>query len=185
MKGKLCELRVLQNSEEEVRAFTDSINAGWTTQHLFTGSIPMRYIDVEQTWDDRRKAGCVEFGIWVPDKLKEWKFVGTTGLYSKRDIYRSYEFQIIIFDPGSVSRGVGTEATRLVVNYGFSRLNAHKVWLGVNEDNERAIRCYEKVGFVKEGKLRDEIWAFGKYHNGLRYSILENEWASLNEIIST
>lgn len=172
MKGKLCELRVLMESQMEAELFTSAVNAGLTTRHLFTGSWPMRPLDCVSSWKKEREAGSVQFGVWV-----DRKFIGTTGLYSHRDIYRSWEFRALIFDPDEIGKGIGTEATRMVVDYGFTRLNAHRVWLGVSSANDRAIACYRKVGFVEEGRLRDEIFAYGKYHNAVRMGILEEEWS--------
>lgn len=171
MRGKLCELHALEGNDYEASRFTSAVNAGFTTRHLLTGSIPMRQIDIKEVWERERKAGSVEFGIYTGSK-----FIGTCGLYSHRDIYRSWEFRILIFDPSATGHGIGTEATRLTVNYGFKRLNAHRIWLGVNEDNKGAIKCYLKVGFTQEGRLRDELYCFGKYRDAIRMGVLEREW---------
>ncbi len=160
----------------------------------------MRQIDIQAVWKKECEAGSVEFGIWVPlekalEVDSEWyripagdmtilcdtkghQFIGTCGLYSHRDIYRSWEFRILIFDPSAIGHGIGTEATSLVVQYAFSRLNAHRVWLGVNAENEGAIKCYQKVGFKEEGRLREELFCFGHYVDAIRMGILENEWKS-------
>jgi RimJ/RimL family protein N-acetyltransferase len=172
IKGKTCNLAVLTGTDHEAETYARSVNAGWTTQHLFTGSIPMRQADVKAAWEREKSSGSIEFGIWSENGV----FVGTCGLYSKRDIYRSWEFRILIFDPSAIGIGIGTEATRMTVNYGFKRLNAHRIWLGVNAENTRAVKCYKKVGFRKEGVLRDEIFCFGKYVDAIRMGILEGDW---------
>jgi RimJ/RimL family protein N-acetyltransferase len=179
--GKLCELRVLHETPDEVRIWTDSVNAGLTTKHLFTGSFPMRYIDVAEKWRKERLSGDVLFGIWTLDNGPDHpgRFIGTCGLHGHREIYRSWELRILIFDPHAIGWGIGTEATALLVNYAFQRLNAHRVWLGVSSANEGAIKCYGKVGFKEEGRLRDEIFTYGKYHDAIRMGILENEWKSI------
>ena len=51
----------------------------------------------------------------------------------------------------------GTEATRLIVGYGFEKLGLHRISLEVYAFNPRARRAYEKVGFVAEGVLRDAL----------------------------
>lgn len=50
-------------------------------------------------------------------------------------------------------QGYGTEAVSLLVRYCFLHMHLGKVWLTVLPTNARAIRCYEKVGFVKTGKI--------------------------------
>jgi RimJ/RimL family protein N-acetyltransferase len=72
--------------------------------------------------------------------------------------------------------GHGAEATRLLVGYGFDTLNLHRVWLHVFEDNARAIRCYEKAGFVREGVLRQDHYRAGRYWNTVVMAILREEW---------
>jgi len=180
-KGEKCELRVREESERELRIYTDAIMRGDTTKYLFTGSTPMRWIDSAAVWKKEREAGDVLFGIWVESSTyKEWatahQFVGICGLHSHRDIYKSWELRILIFDKDAIGKGIGFEACSLMVDYAFNRLNAHRVWLGVNADNELAINCYKKVGFKEEGRLRDEIFYHGKYVDAVRMGILQNEW---------
>lgn len=142
----------------------------------------MRPIDVQEAWKRERANGDLLWGIYgsaVWDSRKGLfisGLVGTMGLHSHRDIYRSWELRIIIFEPSFVGKGVGSTAVRFLIDYAFSRLNAHRLWLGVNADNERAVRCYKSCGFKEEGRLRDEIFCFGKYHDAIRMSILEDEW---------
>jgi RimJ/RimL family protein N-acetyltransferase len=50
------------------------------------------------------------------------------------------------------------------------------VYLHVYEFNRRAIRAYEKCGFVLEGRLRQARYSEGKYHDVLILSILRPEW---------
>jgi len=171
MKGIACELRVLRATDEEVKRWTDGVMSGLTTEHLFTGSYPMRYIDVKETWEKERKAGDILFAIYA-----DASFIGTCGLHAHREIYRSWEARFLIFDPAAVGHGIGREATKLLTGYAFERLNAHRVWLGVSEDNTRAYKCYIDCGYKVEGRLRDEIFYGGKYHAAIRMSLLEDEW---------
>lgn len=173
IKGQRCNLAVLDESESQAEIWQRFVMAGLTTQYLFTGSFPMRTIDVRKKWEDERRAGDINFSIRTPDGT----FIGTCGLHGHRSIYRSWEFRILIFDPEAIGKGIGTEATAMLVNYAFERLNAHRVWLGVNAENIGAIKCYEKVGFKHEGALRDEIYCHGKYVDAVRMGILESEWA--------
>lgn len=178
MKSKQVELRVLQGNDFEVRTWTDSVMAGLTTQHLFTGSVPMRGIDVKEAWEKERKAGDILFGIYDCSGGPVGRFVGTCGLHSHRDIYQSWEARFLIFDSESVGRGLGKEVVRLLLQYAFLRLNCHRLWLGVSEHNLRAVKCYLDCGFVFEGRLRDEIFYQGKYHAAIRMSVLETEWVN-------
>lgn len=63
------------------------------------------------------------------------------------------------------NRGYGTLVTRCVLKYAFEELNLHRVYLRVYEDNERAITCYEKAGFIREAMLRDDVYVNKQYRN--------------------
>ena len=174
IRGEKCELRILQETDEEMRIWTDGVMGNLDLRYMMTGSTPIRYIDVKEVWKKEREAGAVQFGIWISNT-----FVGVCGLHSHRDVYRSWEFRILIFTHDAIGKGIGEEATRLTVNYAFNRLNAHRVHLGVHADNIGAIKCYEKVGFKEEGRLREDLYTYGKYADAIRYGILEGEWREL------
>jgi RimJ/RimL family protein N-acetyltransferase len=72
-------------------------------------------------------------------------------------------------------RGLGTEATRLIVGYGFDQLGLHRIELEVYAFNPRARRAYEKVGFVAEGVLRDALWWDGEWVDAVVMSMLETD----------
>ena len=181
IKGDLCELRALDPEDEyQVCTFTEKVNAGLTTKFLFTGSIPCRTKDYQNRWIQELKAGDIPFGIWVKDQIIGDKMIGTCGLHDHKDVYRSWEFRILIYEPEFLGKGIGEEACRLTTGYAFHRLNAHRVWLGYNEENIGAGKCYEKVGYKREGSLRDAIFCYGKYVNAIRMSVLEEDWKSLS-----
>lgn len=188
LKGQSVELRVLEESDHEADTWTRAVNAGLTTQHLFTGSFPMRAIDIKAYWKKEREAGSVEFGIWTKSVYADVKqpvhpeifFIGTCGLHSHRDIYRSWEARFLVFDPNAVGKGYGKEIVRLLTGYAFERLNAHRVWLGVNAHNLRALKCYLDCGYKVEGTLREDIFCFGEWHDAVRMGLLEDEWRNID-----
>ncbi|MFC3504969.1 GNAT family N-acetyltransferase [Micromonospora krabiensis] len=90
---------------------------------------------------------------------------------------RSCSFRILI-GPGGRDRGLGTEATRLLVGHAFEQLGLHRVSLEVYAFNPRARRAYEKVGFVAEGVLRDALRDGDGWVDAIVMSILAPEWAA-------
>lgn len=82
-------------------------------------------------------------------------------------------------------KGFGREAIVWLLDWSFRRANLRKVTLMVYEYNTAAIGLYEKLGFVLEGKLRDEVWHEGRYWADLVFSMLEDEWRSLFRDAST
>ncbi|MFW6120546.1 MAG: GNAT family N-acetyltransferase [Petrotogales bacterium] len=74
------------------------------------------------------------------------------------------------------SYGYGTEAMQILVDFIFKEMNIHKIFLCVYSFNERAIKSYEKLGFKVEGRLREHIFRFGKYHDEIIMGILRSEY---------
>jgi RimJ/RimL family protein N-acetyltransferase len=73
-------------------------------------------------------------------------------------------------------RGFASEALRLLVDFGFVELNLHCIQLNVISYNSAAINLYEKVGFVREGVVREFIFRDSKRHDLYMYGILRREW---------
>lgn len=88
---------------------------------------------------------------------------------------RSCNFRIAIGAAGR-GKGLGTEATRLIVGHGFEQLGLHRISLEVYAFNPRARRVYEKVGFVAEGVLRDVLRHGDEWVDSTMMSILSHEW---------
>ncbi len=63
------------------------------------------------------------------------------------------EMRIRIGEPEFWGKGYGTDSVRTLVRYGFEQINLQRVYLRVSRSNARAVRCYEKSHFRKEGKL--------------------------------
>jgi len=89
----------------------------------------------------------------------------------------SCNFRVLI-GPAGQDRGLGTEATRLVVGYGFERLGLHRIALEVYAFNPRARRVYEKAGFRVEGVLRESLRYGDQWIDATVMSILAPEWPS-------
>jgi diamine N-acetyltransferase len=105
-----------------------------------------------------------------------WKLIGNLAFFRIDWRNRSSEFGIMIGDTNYWNQGYGTEAVRLLVKHGFNTLNLNRIYLHVFENNPRAIRAYEKAGFVHEGRLRQAEFNDGKYIDILVMSILKDEF---------
>jgi RimJ/RimL family protein N-acetyltransferase len=86
-----------------------------------------------------------------------------------------------IGERGYWGKGYGTEAMRLILRYAFSELNLYRVSLNVFEYNSRAIRSYEKIGFVHEGHARGALVRDGRRYDLVYMGILREEWQALNK----
>ena len=109
----------------------------------------------------------------------EGQHIGGCGLHRIDWRNRSAEFGIFIGEKGLWGQGLGSDATRTLIRFGFEEINLHRINLHVFADNARAIHIYESVGFVHEGRERDAYFRHGHFLDILCMSILAPEWVSL------
>jgi RimJ/RimL family protein N-acetyltransferase len=85
--------------------------------------------------------------------------------------------RIAMTQPGN---GHGRRLLRAVVDSIFRDTDAHRIWLGVFPDNERARRAYQAVGFKAEGVARGSAFFGGLHRDELIMAVLRPEWAAAN-----
>lgn len=84
-------------------------------------------------------------------------------------------FFIGIGDKKERGKGYGKEAMNLILDYGFNNLKLYKIQLNVLEFNNTAINLYEKIGFIREGILREFVLRDKKRYDLLLYGMFRNE----------
>ena len=115
---------------------------------------------------------------WVIALRDDDRFIGTTRLDRIDVANRAANFAIGIYDPDLIGKGIGTEATTLVLQFGFGQLDLHRVSLTVLADNARAIAAYRKCGFEVEGRLRHTLRRDDAWHDDLVMAVLQPGFAS-------
>lgn len=104
------------------------------------------------------------------------KHIGNVGLGNIDYINRHCMFNIFIYESKDRHKGVGTEATILALEFAFNRLNMNKVYLQTSERFVEAIRLYQKLGFVKDGIMRQHRYSNGNYEDKILFSMLKSEF---------
>jgi ribosomal-protein-alanine N-acetyltransferase len=126
------------------------------------------------------KLGQNEHNLAVGIALRDSdRLIGGTGFHDMDFRNRHASFGILIGEKTEWGKGYGTEATSLMVGYAFETLNLNRVWLHVYEHNPKAVRVYEKVGFRREGVLRQDCYREGRYWDTIVMAILREEWDAL------
>lgn len=151
----------LDNSSIESMIFTG-------TQQIFSKSDTYAYL--ESICSDKSR---IDFLIFSKESNKSLGEVVINDIYRNN---RSASLRIAINRKEDFSKGYGSEAIILALNYGFGMLNLHRIELEAFPFNERAIHVYEKIGFEREGIRRDGWFYNHKYYDMIAMSILEDEF---------
>ncbi|MFK0165689.1 GNAT family N-acetyltransferase [Rhizobium sp. NPDC090279] len=86
-----------------------------------------------------------------------------------------------ISNPALLGKGFGTEAITLLLNHAFGEMGLHRIGIRVLAYNKRAIRAYEKCGFVVEGRERETAYVNGRWHDDIMMGLLDREFVSRSD----
>ncbi|MCD6291271.1 MAG: GNAT family N-acetyltransferase [Anaerolineae bacterium] len=130
-------------------------------------------LEDEEAWYASQRADDSSMNFAI-ETLEDSQHVGGCGFSHIDWRNRSAECGILIGERSRWGQGLGTDAMRTLVRYGFQQLNLHRIYLRVFEENQRAIHIYEKAGFQIEGRWRDAEFRHGRYHDIIWMSILSD-----------
>ena len=114
-------------------------------------------------------------GIGLCVTLPDDTLIGFAALHSYNAPARSAELMLMI-GGSNVAQGYGTEATRMIVDYGFREMGLNRIGLGLWAYNERALRTFSRAGFKEEGRIRQAGFHDGKFHDRVLMGLLASEY---------
>jgi RimJ/RimL family protein N-acetyltransferase len=173
MTGKQVYIRILEKSDILT-------TQKWLNDPVISdimGYLPVLTLENQLSWFDSIKNDKSRFIFAICTK-SENVHIGNVGLGNIDYVHRHCMFNIFITDSKDRSIGIGTEATRLALDFAFNRLNMNKVHLRTSDRFKEANKLYLKLGFKKEGVLREHYYTNGKYEDKILYSILKREYES-------
>jgi RimJ/RimL family protein N-acetyltransferase len=138
----------------------------WTLENL------QRWYASRAEHDDRIDLSIIEraTGAWAGEVVLNELNVGN----------ESCGFRIALQGPRFYGRGLGTEATRLIIDYAFATVGVHRIELQVYDFNPRARHVYERVGFVHEGTMREALRGDGQWIDCHLMGMLASDWDRLH-----
>lgn len=177
IEGILVNLRAVEPADAE-RFFK------WVNDREVTRTLMPRYpwsLVSEKEWAEGA-AKPIEYGdVRLAVEAKDGRHIGMCGLHRGRPEDRHAELGIVIGEKDCWSQGYGTDAILTLVRFAFYQMNLNKVALGVFDFNEKAQRIYRKLGFVEEGRFREEYYQDGRYIDVIRMSILRREFDEMEQ----
>ena len=172
--GKKCYLSPI--NVEDAEKYTEWLNDFEVTINL---GLATEIVTLENEKEILAKMAKEKENVFGIIDLKTDSLIGNCGLHGISHIHRTATFGIFIGNKKYWSKGYGTEAAKLTLDYGFNILNLNNIMLGVYEYNKRAIKCYEKCGFKIIGRRRESRILGGKKYDSITMDILAEEFESV------
>lgn len=170
LRGSKVLLRPLSPADLEpyLELLNDPEGQKLTGSHgTFTREVASGWLQSLATKEDRVDLAIV--------RLETDTLIGEVVINMLNTIDRSANLRIALGPAPHRGLGFGTEAILLITTWAFEALPLHRLSLEVFEFNPRAAHVYEKVGFVREGVLRQCLFWEGAYYDAIVMSILKPE----------
>ena len=121
-----------------------------------------RIIEFRTVWDVKNFLAEEEDEIFWEIYAKDGEFIGYGSLCDFKN-GKQCEFSIFLLNKKYWGKGIGFEASKIILNYAFSKLRMKKVVLETSEFHNGAIKLYEKLGFRKIKTISNDRTVF---HDG-------------------
>ena len=103
------------------------------------------------------------------------EYLGTISLKNVDLTSANAEFAISLRQ-NAQGKGIAIQSTQELLELAFNKFGLERVYLNVLSENEKAIRLYEKCGFIYEGEFRKHLFLRGEYKSLKWYSILKEDF---------
>ena len=123
----------------------------------------------------------IYFGI---DEIESGKFIGIIQLNNIDYISGTAVLGFIIGDREKQGKGIGTEFSKLILDYSFNQLNIRKIISYVVEYNIISLNLFEKLGFIKEGTLRKQFYTDNEYKDVVIMALFKDDYLNVMGISS-
>lgn len=170
LAGSLCYLSPI--NPEDYEKYTEWLNDLEVAVNL---TLATKVISLPGEKDTLAELAKKEHNFAIVD-LKTDELLGNCGLTNLDLINGTAEFGIFIGNKNYWNRGYGTNATMLLLNYGFNLLNLHNIILCVYSYNKRAIQTYTKCGFRIIGCRRQAKTIGRKKYDIIYMDIISSEY---------
>jgi RimJ/RimL family protein N-acetyltransferase len=140
----------------------------------FVPALPLRRREVESFLDGF--ADSSEKYIFALRMIDSEEIIGILGFCQIIWSSGTASLFIGIGNSSCTGRGLGKEALRLLLDFGFNELNFYRLQLNVIAYNEAAIKLYESLGFIREGTYRRHVLRDGIRYDMYLYGLLKDEW---------
>ncbi len=115
------------------------------------------------------------YNRWLMMHKAEARPIGTCGFHKWQAQHRRAEIGYDL-EPRSWHQGLMREALHAAIGYGFAQMRLHRIEAMVAPANTASLRLLERLGFQREGVLRQNTFQGGAFHDHLLLALLQPEW---------
>jgi RimJ/RimL family protein N-acetyltransferase len=174
LRGELVALRAVERDDVAVLHDIDMAYETWPETN-YSPYAPKSLDEVLKAFDGEEESAYRSSDSFVPFAIVAGEqVVGSCCLWGI-DLHNRRAHLGIGIGADSRGRGLGTDATRLLLRYAFVDRGLHRVQLEVLATNTAALRCYERAGFREDGRMRESAWVRGGFVDELYLSVLSSE----------
>ena len=135
--------------------------------------------DAVDAWYETFVKGKHDSAFYVVSPIGSDELIGSVWIWKSDSRLSGLELSIFMCST-HVGGGFGTDAMNAALDAAFTSTQTERIWLYTNADNARAIRSFEKVGFVREGLIRHQTRMKGSWSDAVLMAILREEWEALD-----
>jgi len=171
-------VRLRAITEADLADYVRWLNDPEAAEHM-GGEAGSVTLEQEREWFARITAPEYRKRHWAIEA--EGRHIGNCSL-SPHATQRKAGFGIMIGEKAAWRKGYGTAASQEMLRIGFTEMDLNRIELGVFPENQRALRCYEKCGFRREGYARQAYFKEGRWRDIVNMAILREEWEARQEV---
>ncbi len=131
-------------------------------------------IGMEEEWFQKVQKRDTDF-VWAIHDDRN-RHIGLTGLHAIDWRNRRATSGIVIGEKDAWGHGHGTDAMRVRTKFAFETLNLHRIESEAYAANTASQKALQKVGYTCEGVFRKRVWSEGRWHDAIRYAILDEDY---------
>jgi ribosomal-protein-alanine N-acetyltransferase len=174
LEGERIYLRAL-SSQDLSPTYMQWLNDAEVCRHNSHAVFPNDEERMQRFLQNTRSSSNSQVVLAIIDKQTD-KHIGNLSLQNINWISRNAEFAILLGDKEFWGKGIGEEAAKLVVAYGFERLNLHRIYCGTLAGNKGMQKLAQKLKMEQEGVRREAIFKEGKYEDIVEFGVLKNDF---------
>ncbi len=115
---------------------------------------------------------------FVLERKSDGRLLGFAGYYRAHRVLTLWDVWYVLGDPSARGQGYASEGVAVLVDFLFRELHLQRVGATCDIENVASSRLLERVGFHREGTLRDAFFHHARWHDAFVYGVTLDDWTA-------